>query len=82
MNDATPRAPIQDVLRGAQLHPLPDEAIFHSAFVLIRCIDEDGEPGWCFRTTEPLNLTEWLGALTVQVELLKARLVSEWDTDE
>ena len=49
------------------------------AFVLVKCMDEDGDSSWSFRTTNPLNLEELLGALTVQVELVKRRLLNGWD---
>lgn len=35
-----------------------------------------------FRTSEQLNLEELLGALIVQVEILKQELVDQWDDDE
>ena len=42
---------------------------------------DEGATTWSFRTSESLNLEELLGALTVQVEILKGRLASEWDED-
>lgn len=69
-----PRIPIEDVLPGMGLHPLDDGGVPLSAFVLIKLLDADGDPQWSFRTTEPLNLEELLGALVVQVDLLKASI--------
>ncbi len=46
-----------------------------SAIVLVKCLDEDGEPTWAFRTTDGLNDEELLGALTVRIDLLRSELV-------
>ena len=47
-----------------------------------KCIDETGDAAWSFRTTHPLNLEELLGALTVQVETLKRKLVRTWEDED
>jgi hypothetical protein len=51
------------------------------AIVMVKCLDEAGRATWSFRTSEPVNLEELLGALTVQTELLRCRLLDEWDSD-
>jgi hypothetical protein len=77
------RLPIESVLPGFALHPLEPSWTPISAFVLVKSLDTDGVSSWSFRTSEPLNLEELLGALTVQVEVLKRRLADEWtDPDE
>ena len=69
-----PRVPIGDVLPGMGLHPLDEGEVPLSAFVLVKLLDADSDPQWSFRTTEPPNLEEILGALIVQVDLLKASI--------
>jgi hypothetical protein len=46
-------------------------------------LDADGDITWSFRHTESSspNREELLGALSVQIELLKNWLVEEWDLD-
>jgi len=50
--------------------------------VLVKSLDETGDAAWSFRTSEPLNLEELLGALTVQTEVLRRRLVRLWDNED
>ena len=71
-----PRVPLADVLPGMGIHPMEEGAVPLSAFVLVKMLDADGDLQWSFRTTEPPNLEELLGALTVQVDLLKASIAS------
>lgn len=42
--------------------------------VLVKCLDEEGNPTWAFRTSSDTNDEESLGALTVRIEILKC----EW----
>ncbi len=76
------RRPIGDVLPAFALHPLEEGWTPLQAFVLIKSLDEAGDTSWWFRTSEQLNLEELLGALIVQVEMLKQKLVDQWDDDE
>lgn len=52
------------------------------AFVLIKYLDDRGEATWAYRTTNALNREELLGALVVQVAVLKKELRDEWDDDD
>jgi hypothetical protein len=81
MTTDEPRVPISEALPGMGIHPFGEGEIPVSAFVLVKVLDEDGSPGWSFRTTEPPNREELLGALVVQVEILKASLTEDWDFD-
>jgi hypothetical protein len=81
MADVGERLPIEQVLPGFGLHPLEPSWTPLQAFVLVKCLDEDGEPAWSFRTSEQFNLEELLGALTVQTKVLESRLVHQWDDD-
>jgi len=51
------------------------------AFVLIKVLDSHGAPGWSYRTTNRLNREELLGALTVQLDVLREELRREWDDE-
>lgn len=74
--------PIADVLAGLKLHPLEQNATAIEAFALIKILDAEGHSGWAYRTTNALNREELLGALEVQVAVLKKELRDEWDDDE
>ncbi|WP_432158698.1 MULTISPECIES: hypothetical protein [unclassified Streptomyces] len=76
------RVPLGEVLPGMGAHPLPEDWEAVSAFILIKCKDEDGDFTWSFRTTEPIDPYELLGALTVQVDLIRKRMLSGWDVDD
>ena len=48
----------------------------------MKALDEAGEASWSFRTSETFNLEELLGALTVQVEVLRNKLLHQWTDDD
>lgn len=73
------RIPIEQALPGMTIHPFDDGEVPLSAFVLAKVLDRDGNPAWSFRTTEPPNREELLGALTIQVDLLRRSLADDWD---
>lgn len=52
------------------------------AFVLIKALDDDGQTAWSFPTSEPMNLEELLGALTIQVDVLRRKLVRQWEDED
>ena len=83
MSSATDRSkePIQVVLPGFELDALPDRWTPLQAFVLVKALDEQGKASWVFRTSEPFNLNELLGALCIQVDWLRSKLAS-WEQDE
>ena len=77
------RRPIGEVLPGFTLHPLDDGWTPLQAFVLVKSLDNTGDTTWAFRTSEALNPEELLGALTVQVDVLRRKLARMWeDADE
>jgi hypothetical protein len=76
--DADGRVPVAEVLRGLELHPLPSGWTAIEALVVIKCLDDAGEPAWSFRTTHQLNREELLGALVVHTDVLRKRLRDEW----
>jgi hypothetical protein len=73
------RVPISEVLSGLNVHPLEPGETALEAFVLIKTLDAGGDPAWAYRTTNRLNREELLGALIVQVDVLRHELRSEWD---
>ena len=75
------RVPIGDALSGLEIHALDPGDTPLEAFVLIKMLDDEGQPSWSYRTTSRLNREELLGALTVQVDVLRKELRDEWDDD-
>lgn len=79
------RVPVADVVTGLTIHPVDEERGYKldGAFIMLRYVNaEDGGSAWSFRTTRPgLSNAELLGELIVQVELLKQRLVDDWEVE-
>lgn len=73
------RVPIDEALPGFKIHTLDEGWTPLQAFVLIKALDDEGHPVWSFRTSEPFNLEELLGALDVQRETLRRKLVRQWE---
>jgi hypothetical protein len=73
------RVPVEQVMTGMTLHPLPAGWTPVEALVLVKCLDERGHPSWVYRTTAVPNREELLGALVVQVDLLRKELVAAWE---
>lgn len=65
-------------MRGFEILPLPEGHTADTAWMLIKMRDSDGGINWCWRSPGISNQEELLGALLVQVELLKQRLVDDW----
>jgi hypothetical protein len=64
--------PIGEVLgNGFEIAPLPAGWTALEGVVLVKCLDEDGAPTWAFRLTEGLNHEEMIGAMTVQLDLMR-----------
>lgn len=79
--DGEVRVPVPEVLTGLEVHPLPPGSAALEAFVLVKLLDGAGHVSWAYRTTHRLNREELLGALTVQVDVLRKELRDEWDDD-
>ncbi len=75
------QTPIGEVLDGLAIHPLAHGEHALEAFILIKVREADGDIGWSFRTTSAPNREELLGALTVQVDLLRQELRDDWRVD-
>jgi hypothetical protein len=78
--DEERRVAVETVLPGLELHALPQGANWEHVFALIKFRDADGT-GWIFRTSGVPNREELLGALQIQVELLKQGLIDDWDVE-
>ena len=76
------RRPIAEVVPGVEVHPLPAGWTPLEAIVVVKCLDETGQPTWCYRTTHRLNREELLGALVVHVDVLRKELRDEWIDDD
>jgi hypothetical protein len=72
---------LPDLLPGLTFEPLPDGWTPMEAFVLVKCLDDDGEPSWSQRVSAGINEEELLGALIVQTDLWKQALIRDWDAD-
>lgn len=76
------RVPIERALYGLSVHALPQGWTPVAAIVLVKCIDEDGQPTWAFRTTDGVNDEELLGALTVRSDLLRRELLDSYSNED
>jgi hypothetical protein len=63
------------------LHPLDSGWKPLQAFVVIKCLDAEGESTWAYRTTHSMNLEELLGVLTVHNDVLRKELVEIWESE-
>ena len=61
---------------------LPEKWSPIEAFVLVKCINDEGNASWVYRTTSDPNREELLGVLVVHTELLRREIVSEWEDEE
>jgi hypothetical protein len=73
------RKPVTKVIPGACIHPLEKGVEFTEALMFIKSVDKDKTPAWSMRTTQPLNLNEILGVLTVYRDILKRDLADNWE---
>jgi hypothetical protein len=71
--------PIGDVLPETFLMPLPEGWKAETVFTLIKLRNQAGETSWAWRSPGITNHEEVFGALIVQTELMKQRLLEEWE---
>lgn len=79
--DGDGRVPMGEVLPGFRIHPLEAGSTPLEAFALIKILDDRGGATWVYRTSSPPNREELLGALQVQVDLLRYELLEDWKSD-
>lgn len=74
--------PIGGVLGDAiQVQPLPDGWTALEAIVLVKCLDDEGRPTWAFRQTESLDQEETIGALVIQLDIMREQVVDQFRED-
>lgn len=71
------RKPIGEVLGGAgfDILALPSGWMPLEGVVLVKCLDDEGDLSWAFRTTAGLTDEELLGALMARTELCRMETV-------
>lgn len=75
--------PIGEVLGdGFRVAPLLPGWTALEGIVLVKCLNADGHPTWAYRDTAGLNDEELIGALTVQLDLTRRRVVECYYDDE
>jgi hypothetical protein len=77
-----PRLPAAEVLQGVGFHSLPDGSKIEQVYAVIKFRDTDNNVVWSYRTSSPPNREELLGALLIQVDLLRKELLDEWEPDQ
>jgi hypothetical protein len=82
MSDESVRKPIEQVLAGLWIFPLPEAWTPLEGIVLVKCLDEQGHPTWAFRSTDGINEEELLGVLTVRTDLLRRDLRDAFTDEE
>lgn len=81
--DASESRPIGEVLGSAfQVPPLLKGWTALDGIVLVKCLNENGRSAWAFRETEGLNEEEVIGALTVQLDLMRERVRAQYYDDD
>lgn len=75
--------PIGQVLGdGFRVPPLLPGWTALEGIVLVKCLNADGRSSWAFRETEGLNDEELIGALTVQLDLMRQRVIEMYDEED
>jgi hypothetical protein len=81
--DPEQRYPVGEILPSLGIHPLPEAWEPVEAFLLIKCRDSNGDDqSWVYRITRTLNREELLGALMVQVDILRRELANDWVAED
>lgn len=76
---ASGHLPLNDVFPGARLAPLPEGCAAETVFVFVKVRWDDGTGQWLWRSPGITNQEELLGALIMQVEVLKEQLLESWE---
>ena len=76
-----PQLPIGEVLRGLTVTPLPESWSPLEVLCMVKCLGDDGSPKWALRMTGGINEEELLGALTIEVDLLKRDMLNNWNDE-
>ena len=69
-----------ELLEGLTFEGLPSGWRPIAATLLVKCLDEDGDEVWSFRTSEEhVSDEELLGVLNLRHHQLRTRLLEEYD---
>jgi hypothetical protein len=63
---------------GFRVPPLLDGWTALDGIVLVKCLDAEGHSSWAFRETQGLNEEEAIGALTVQLDIMRQRVIDQF----
>lgn len=78
----TARLPIGEALNGLTIVPLTPGSVALECVVLIKEMDEDGDPSWALRYSETISHVEVIGALAVMDRHERDRFEGNWRKDE
>ncbi len=76
------RIDASQVVSNLTVFPLPEGWTPIELLLLVKCLDDEGNPTWCYRATEGINREELLGALRVHAALTEKELVDEWSSPD
>lgn len=71
--------PIGDVFPGVHLARLPAGCVAETVFVFSKVRFDDGTTAWHWLSPGITNQEELLGALIMQVEILKEQILENWE---
>lgn len=79
--DRLEQLPLSDVFPGVHMARLPDGCVTETVFIFSKARFEDGTTGWYWRSPGAgiTNHEELLGALIMQVEVLRTELLLSWE---
>jgi hypothetical protein len=63
---------------GFQVAPLLEGWTALDGIVLVKCLDDEGRSSWALRETAGLNEEEVIGALTIQLDILRERVLDQY----
>jgi hypothetical protein len=81
MTNGEKRQPVGEVLRGLDVLALPDGWTAIEGAFLVKCLDDEGHAMWALRSSSGINDEELLGALLVQLDVLRKDIVATREED-
>ena len=77
--DGLEHVPIGDVFPGVRLAQLPTGCVAETVFVFTKVRFDDETTAWRWLSPGITNQEELLGALIMQVEMLKTQMLEYWE---
>lgn len=73
--------PLSEVFPDVLIPPLPDGCVTETLFIFSKARFDDGTAAWYWQSPGAgiTNQEELLGALIMQVEVLKSELLNSWE---